>query len=122
MCSCDYFVPINYRCVAAEKDDCSWSITLSLREIVLENSTSSRTRCEQNSVEVDVKSFLDGRDRHVPRKEIFDLSRASVTLGMGRMLIQHHFFLDFTFYRLYTSMSCNKRPLHFKSMKNGKGE
>jgi hypothetical protein len=45
-----------------------------------------------------------------------------VTLGMGRMLIQHHFFLDFTFYRLYTSMSCNKRPLHFKSMKNGKGE
>jgi hypothetical protein len=43
MCSCDYFVPINYRCVAAEKDDCSWSIPRSLREIVLENSTSFRT-------------------------------------------------------------------------------
>ncbi len=96
--------------------------TLIAREIVFGKRPSEGTEYEQNSVEDDARIFADGRDRHISAKEIFYLSRARVTLGMGRRLVQHHFFLDFTFYRLYTSMSCNKRPLHFKSMKNGKGE
>ena len=96
--------------------------TLIARKIAFEKRPSTKTMYEQDFVEDDVGIFADGRDRHVSAKEIFYLSRARVTLGMGRMLIEHHFFLDFTFYRLYTSMSCNKRPLHFKSMKNGKGE
>jgi hypothetical protein len=77
---------------------------------------------EHNSAENRVRILADSHDRTGSSKEIFCSNPAAVTLGTGRMLVQHHFFLDFTFYRLYTSMSCNKRPLHFKSMKNGKGE
>jgi hypothetical protein len=28
MCSCDYFLLLNYRCAAVEKDEFSWSVPL----------------------------------------------------------------------------------------------
>jgi hypothetical protein len=74
MCSCDYFLPANYRCAGAEKDEFSGSGLFLTRKLSFATECWFAPNVKQNCVEFRRRIPADEDDPPVSREEIFDLN------------------------------------------------
>jgi hypothetical protein len=74
MCSCDYFVPLNYRCIEVEKDEFRFSMSRVAYKLCAEFRRWPAPGANTISAEFLTRILLGGPDQPIPGDEIFHLS------------------------------------------------